>query len=469
MNNLSIVNILSKERKRSSNLEKNFKWVKRSLLNNVDSIPESTLRKRRFQLKVLLICIPCGGFGDIIFCMKIKNYLSQWFACETKIATTSPNKFIGLGEKEEDLYSIESTTGDIDCVEFRDIKNFHNFSAYQDFVPIEMNFDLIFITPRFTVANQDMFADIKNLQNFIPYANMFNTYFFSEYDTPNIFDYEKNFDFLTGLGKKCLGILLTGCYAQFFERIITEPYCFVYIAELSDRADVEQSSYKCYIDFFKLIFQKYKVMYDEFTVVIPQWIFNDFLDMDYTSEVWNLIRWKTIVFKDRKNTFQVENSNPNSVGTLTLDATRFPCPNELMMNLIHYSEEDILVTGDQSITDVISCSLESNRGSKKIWYQRVPWKLDFIDNFSASSCSDDALKSDETSCGILQMQNSCDLKKVKDFRVQGKEKLEKVMELACKVDMFELNKLNRAIEEVEKDRKNIIDCDDEFLYILRNS
>jgi hypothetical protein len=188
--------------------------------------------------------------------------------------------------------------------------------------------------------------------------------------------------------------------------------------------------------------------------------------MDYTSEVWKLIKWKTIIFKGREKIFQVENTDPESSGSLTLDSSRLPCTNEYMLNLMYYSQGDILVTGDQSITDVISCSLANDKLNQKIWYQRVPWKDDFIREFSAL-CSDGALVSDESSCGTLEMTNICDLKKVKDFRIYGREQLEKVIKLVStfKDEIFELNKI---IEDVEEERREsyqptLVNWDKNFL------
>ena len=61
-----------------------------------------------------------------------------------------------------------------------------------------------------------------------------------------------------------------------------------------------------------------------------------------------------------------------------------------------YSVKDILLTGDQSITDGLSCC-----PNKNIWYQTVPWKYDFVDNLAAEM-PNEYLKEMKTSCGTVK-------------------------------------------------------------------
>ena len=61
-----------------------------------------------------------------------------------------------------------------------------------------------------------------------------------------------------------------------------------------------------------------------------------------------------------------------------------------------HSVEDILLTGDQSITDCLSTSPR-----KKVWYQIAPWKTDFADNL-AKHIPDTNIGNFRTTCGSLK-------------------------------------------------------------------
>ena len=54
---------------------------------------------------------------------------------------------------------------------------------------------------------------------------------------------------------------------------------------------------------------------------------------------------------------------------LTIRFDILPKPRPDFMSIIKYSVEDVLLTGDQSITDAFSCC-----SNKRIWYQIVPGK-----------------------------------------------------------------------------------------------
>ena len=83
------------------------------------------------------------------------------------------------------------------------------------------------------------------------------------------------------------------------------------------------------------------------------------------------------------------------------------------------SVNDILVTGDQSLTDIISCC----KSNKTVWYQIAPWKKGLADQLSKYF---KYFKTYKTSCGTLKAINLNlkvnwkDFMKKYDFRVNGK-------------------------------------------------
>jgi Neuraminidase (sialidase) len=83
------------------------------------------------------------------------------------------------------------------------------------------------------------------------------------------------------------------------------------------------------------------------------------------------------------------------------------------------------LTGDQSITDALSCC-----STKNIFYQIAPWKKDFAKNL-ATYMPNIFLKSVKTSCGTLKAlkykSNYFNFVKNNDFRLIGKTKLDAIL------------------------------------------
>jgi hypothetical protein len=92
------------------------------------------------------------------------------------------------------------------------------------------------------------------------------------------------------------------------------------------------------------------------------------------------------------------------------------------------SVEDILLTGDQSITDALSCC-----SSKNIFYQIARWKRMFGKGL-AKYMPNQYLKSYKTSCGTLKAidyhSNYKKFVKDWDFRTLAKPKMDAIIKLA---------------------------------------
>jgi hypothetical protein len=99
-----------------------------------------------------------------------------------------------------------------------------------------------------------------------------------------------------------------------------------------------------------------------------------------------------------------------------------------MKSLIKYSINDILVTGDQSITDVINCCQQ-----KTIWYQTLIWKRDFAIAL-AKELPQPYLQNSRTSCGTLLAVNwnikTSNFKSRNDFRKKAKHRLDSIFRAA---------------------------------------
>jgi len=163
-------------------------------------------------------------------------------------------------------------------------------------------------------------------------------------------------------------------------------------------------------------------------MIIPEWICND-LDDDnnFYYSVRSIIskHYKNIeiIYPDKGTSMMLEDDKDKS--KLTLRADILPQKREIFISLMKDSVNDILVTGDQSLTDIISCCKY-----KRVWYQIAPWKMDFSENLF-KQLPNNNLKTFKTSCGTLKSANmNIDWKnfmKLYDFRINGKKRFDSIL------------------------------------------
>jgi len=87
--------------------------------------------------------------------------------------------------------------------------------------------------------------------------------------------------------------------------------------------------------------------------------------------------------------------------------------------------KDILVTGDQSLTDIISCCKY-----KRVWYQIAPWKTGLAENLH-KHLPNKYYGTFKTSCGTLRSINTeidwRTFMKEYDFRIHGKKRMDAIL------------------------------------------
>jgi hypothetical protein len=113
-----------------------------------------------------------------------------------------------------------------------------------------------------------------------------------------------------------------------------------------------------------------------------------------------------------------------------------------MLGLMINSEEDILLTGDSSISEVISCCKDKN-----IFYQQADWKLDFSKNLK-TELPQEYYKNKSTGCGTIKaISMKSDLTEFSnkwDFRIKARPKMDAIF-----LSALERQK-NSAVKEFEK-------------------
>ena len=361
------------------------------------------------RLHTIILCIPCGGFGDAVFSVKLRQYLEDWYGTIMKvdIATTIPVLFEKLGEKDIIHLRVQGTP------ECRRVGSTNLPIGYRHPKP-----DLIFVAP----VIEDSKIDFPDIRKLLRNSSPFNTYFFSEYNSL----LRPEMDFPTGLGKHRMGLFFTslnpGGYPQEFAPRGT-PFALAYVASS------HQSPVKCVLNFVRMVAAKYlpeAKRNGEFHVIIPEIV----VKMFSVSTLRNLgANYAGVIVKTKTKADNAEiwTRPPGSKAPLlVLRGDVLPLPLKRMQSYMYHSVCDILVTGDQSITDAISaCPRE-----KTVWYQIMDWKMNLAKEL-AKWAKNNALESKSTSCGGLDYihfnRNSCNVMKQWDFRKLARAKMNQVV------------------------------------------
>lgn len=366
------------------------------------------------KVKILILNAPCHGFGDVIFGYKLKRYLNQWYpTIEVKIATTKVDNFLSIGEDPNSLIQLNSLSTEMQC---------RRFSKLIPSQPLN-NFNLIFVAP----LQQDYDISYSDIRQLIPYSNKLNTYFFSEYNDSTA----KDMDFNTGVGKGRYGMMFTKMPSGILndtaflksKELKKNNYAVCYIA------NTIVNMRQCYLSFFEMVSKKYKtkkVDDNNFTIVIPPSLVSD-IESSQSSlrKIYKYFSTIVLVKKDGQTAFEDLDSKNNNV--LYLRADVLPVKNSEMLTLMYNSVSDILLTGDQSITDALSCCPKKN-----IWYQIAPWKESFGKQLGINM-PQKYYKHKKTSCGTIEgvslKSDYREFVKKYDFRKLAKPKLNRIINM----------------------------------------
>jgi hypothetical protein len=351
-------------------------------------------------MKILILNAPCNGFGDLIFALKLSNYLVQWYGADVTLATTLEKGLLSLGADPK--YVVGLVGG----------KN----TQCRKFARLELNKqipqqDLILVAP----IQIDFSPDLKDVQKIIPYANIWNTFSFSEYNDTM----KKKFTFNTGVGGGRDGILLTKPIKTKGKPVgLKNPYAVIYVADSLEGVG------NCILSFVEMIAKKYYTKHKKLDIVIPPWFVKNTIETLLKKKVSKYYPNIFIISKDETYPIAISTGFDND-NYLTFRCDILPVPNNLMMQLMSNSINDILLTGDQSITDALSCCSKKN-----IFYQIAPWKSDLAKNL-ATYMPNIHLKKVTTSCGSLKAisykSDYTEFVKKWDFRKLGKPKLDAIV------------------------------------------
>lgn len=403
--------------------------IKQKYIDNHKKVMKKNLK----NFKILLLNAPCNGFGDIIFCIKLANYIKKFYGIQVKIASTQSKMFLQLGEKSENLLELKTKTKNVQCKKFSQTTLHHTGKSSEIY-------DLILVAP----LQMDFKPDIKDVKSIIPYADQFNTLFFSEYND----DLDKNFDFNMGVGDIRDGIFVESI-SKDKTRIkeLKNNYFVIYIADI-------KGSDGCMLNYIEMILEKYHKKYNKFDLVIVPWIerlINKTSKYSIKQRILSIIKkyYDTIVLKTKdsetvlyhydektgkkyKDIDFIEFYEKTDIKKLnnifTIRADILPLQYSRMLSLYKYAEREILVTGDQSISDVLSCCWKD----KLPFYQIVPWKKDFLKNLY-EQLPQKFFEKVRTSCGSIEAvkynPNFEKFMRKWNFKDLGKKKLDSLINM----------------------------------------
>ena len=379
-------------------------------------------------VKIGLINTPCAGFGDIIVCKTFYDYLNKWYP-ESKISicTTTPMKYKDLGV-DGNIYKLynKKDNSDSECIDYDKL-----------YLKKNITFDIMIIIP---IINKTF--EINVFKKMIPYANIFNTFTVSEYNG----EYPP-YTFPIGVGNGQLGLLMND-FKYKNQKLIKSPYALVYIQPSPEWG--VHSKY-CFIAYLEMICKNYN-KHKKFQIIIPEWIENDLNGDDtFYRKSMNVIKkyYKniSIIYQDKSEDYFIEDNDKNS--KLTFRADILPQKREIFISLMKDSVEDILVTGDQSLTDIFSCCKEN----KRVWYQIAPWKKGLSHNLS-KELPNKYYSTFKTSCGTMRAINTkIDWKTFMenyDFRVNGKVRMDSI--IMGVNDFKKSDKLQKVLDIIEHSR-----------------
>ena len=367
-------------------------------------------------ISIGLFNIPCAGFGDIIVCKSFYDYLKEWYpSSKITICTTTPEKYKEL-KIDGNIYKLHSKLEKNECLEYDKL-----------ILKKKIKFDIMVVIP---IINKSF--QINRFKKLVPYANVFNTFCVSEYNG----EYPP-YTFPIGIGYDNLGILFNK-FKQDEQKLIDSPYALVYIQPSPEWGI--HSKY-CFLSYLEMICKKYRNKHSNFQIVIPEWIMYDILDdNNFKNKVLKVSsQYDNILIQSEDKHIIKGDDKVNS--RLVFRADILPQPRGIFISLMKNSINDILVTGDQSLTDIISCCK-----GKQVWYQIAPWKKGLAWNLY-KELPNKYFKSFQTSCGTLKKidtkVNWKNFMKKYDFRINGRKRFDMIL-----YSTYHIKKNNKILKDI---------------------
>jgi hypothetical protein len=386
---------------------------------------------RSARVRVLVLNATCNGFGDVVFGYKIHQYLENWYGNKviSHVATTSLEQFLTIGARVSSLVYLRTQSGNAQCRKFKSMQAVNA----KDWLETNANhavdltrYDVYLVAP----ITSDLVPDFDDVRALVPTSTRFNTYFMSEYNM----SINRDIAFATGLGNGRLGLLFTNPPADVRTPVpgLHHPYSIMYIADY-DRHLVPP----CYQGFLQLLTTAHQM--DRLDVVCSSWL-HGMLSSKRAALARAVHPHYTQVLcvnkqgRKRVTSVLIERTPEGDTPTqLVFRMDVLPLKLKRMAALYKHSLPQVLLTGDQSITDFLSVRRD---GGVVPFYQGLPWKQSFYTNL-AVELPQRYLSSKHTSCGnvtaVTYHPDTADFLRAHDFRHLARPLMDAVITSAAAV------------------------------------
>lgn len=403
------------------------KDIRETLYEYFERTPAGFATPRR-KLVVLLVVLPCMGNGDVVFGIKIAQYLVQWYgaAIELRLATTVPHTFKKLGYDASEVIAV-THAGPAQCRRLKSL----------EFPPRAQAADVVFVAP----LQSDFAVSFADVAAALPDAARTRTAFFSEYND----SLRKRHDFATGLGGARMGLLFTDHWLAPRRRLAAmaaaDAYAVLYVAQAPG------STTPCVRAFVDMVVRRHGTRAArrhssarrpaEFHVVLDGALLVPAM-VKTLCATCAAAGFPTVKVVGRDGEDVLYGSDGDGGGgsslpsrLIVLRGDVLPLSHADFGTLIRHSVKDVLITGDQSLTDVLSLCATA---PKRIWYQVMSWKRGLAEQL-ADILHRPELRLARTACGVLQAVSvssdaACALLDHWDFRQLARPKMDAVIAYA---------------------------------------
>ena len=356
-----------------------------------------------------------GGFGDLIFTLKLYAIFKKWYGISPYIVSPTPDKFLSNGISKSKILHLKIPKSESD--------NAHQYIEEAESVPIvtmnntkwENEFDIIFVTP---VTMDGWEKNLRHFKSIFPYITSDLLYRFSAYDHGGL-----TYEIPLGLSKNRYGIFISEPQTP-VKRMIKNPYIMTHISNIN-WTETEGDYKSCLSNFLKLMVKKYHKKYPVLDIVVSKSITNDFASTD--RDRFNKLKDYLKKFYGKVKVIKSENDTLLKKG-LNIRSDLPVMTHKKFTSLFQHCLPDVLGTGNQTISDLVSCCTNFN-----IYYQTLPWEVSFAKNLGRI-LKKDYLKVRRSSCGkygdknMLYMETDLSvIKKNHNFDKKGKPLVDTIM------------------------------------------
>ena len=356
------------------------------------------------HLNVAMYINPCEGNGDISFGTRVWEYLYEWFGVSAYVFTSRPSTFKKNGIIPNHLlYCVRDRESrkPYDCVQtkYASIYDIDCRRRVKDF-PL---FDLFLVCPW---VSEERFR-YNTLSKMFKESNAFNTYIFSAYNQ-DMHGGEQEYDFVSGIGKDRLGLTFVDVPQEEFKFGYLGDYILVHVSQTEDLDPLD-----CVRSFIRTMVKKYS---RGVTFVLPRFLENYpylFRQLARQLGVSMVLHTKSEVV-----TYGSGVEYNMRMDILPVGIREF---NSLILNAL----PDFLMTGNQSVTDLLSM-----RSKFSLYYQLTPWDGVFARQLNKLT-DQKHLSNKRLSCGMGKISykpKSWDRVREFDFRKLAYTKMSQIME-----------------------------------------